>query len=140
MREQKQFYDITDLIPQRPPMLMVQRMLSCEDTKATTELDIVGDNIFVEDGCMEESGIIENIAQTAAVMQGWKFRNQADAAEIRYLCEIRNLTISQLPSVGETLKTTVEVKASAAGVIMVSCHSETASGVVADGTLKIQGN
>lgn len=140
MCEQKQFDDITKLIPQRPPMLMVQRMLSCDDTKVTTELDIVGDNIFVEDGCLAEPGIIENMAQTAAVMQGWKYREQANAADIRYLCEIRNLTIEKLPSVGETLKTTVEVKASAAGVIMVSCHYETASGVVANGSLKIQGN
>lgn len=140
MCEQKQFDDITKLIPQRPPMLMVQRMLSCDDTKVTTELDIVGDNIFVEDGCLAEPGIIENMAQTAAVMQGWKYREQANAADIRYLCEIRNLTIEKLPSVGETLKTIVEVKASAAGVIMVSCHSETASGVVANGSLKIQGN
>ncbi len=140
MCEQKQFDDITKLIPQRPPMLMVKRMLSCDDTKVTTELDILSDNIFVEDGCLAEPGIIENMAQTAAVMQGWKFRDQANAADIRYLCEIRNLTIERLPSVGETLKTTVEVKASAAGVIMVSCHSETDLGVVANGSLKIQGN
>ena len=40
--------EITSLIPQRPPFLMVDRILSCDDTDAVTELMVRQDNILLE--------------------------------------------------------------------------------------------
>ena len=63
--------DIFNLIPQRPPMVMVDKLFECNDQKALTGFEIVADNILVRNGQFSESGLIENIAQSAALMTGW---------------------------------------------------------------------
>ena len=63
MREIK---DITlnELLPQRPPFVMIDRLLSSDAVYSVTELEVRDDNIFVEDERLTASGLIENIAQT----------------------------------------------------------------------------
>ena len=56
-------YDILTLLPQRPPMVMVDRLLHCDPVLTETELTIHEDNIMVEDGRMGETGLLENVAQ-----------------------------------------------------------------------------
>ena len=62
---------ITDYIPQREPIVMVSALLSANKEEAVSEFNITDDNIFCQDGYLTESGIIENIAQTAAAMTGF---------------------------------------------------------------------
>lgn len=126
-------------------MLMVHRLISCHDTGATTELTVLQDNVFVLHGHLSEPGIVENMAQTAAAWQGWACRFMTEKSEsaqdgtskIRYLGGIRKFSFFRLPEVGETLTTTIQVKASAGDVTLVSCSSETQKGTVAVGELKI---
>ena len=40
---------IKQLIPQRPPFLMVDRVISCDEINAQTEFIVVADNILLED-------------------------------------------------------------------------------------------
>ena len=59
------------LIPQRPPFVMIDKLLSFSETTTTTGLSIRADNIFVENGLFKEPGLVENIAQTAAARAGY---------------------------------------------------------------------
>ena len=54
--------EITALIPQRAPFLMVDRILSCDDTDAVTELLVRQDNILLDDSKLSSAGIVENMA------------------------------------------------------------------------------
>ena len=63
--------DIQELLPQRPPILMVDRLLSADDKRAETELLVRTDNIFVENGMLKAYAIIENMAQTCAAQLGY---------------------------------------------------------------------
>ena len=56
----KQLYD---LIPQRPPIVMVDALYSAGDSEAETGLRIGEDNMFVAEGRLREPGLIEHIAQ-----------------------------------------------------------------------------
>jgi predicted hotdog family 3-hydroxylacyl-ACP dehydratase len=99
--------DILELIPQRPPFVMVSRLISAEGPSATSCLDIREDNIFVDNGKFQESGLIENIAQTAAAMNGYQAMASGKPVRIGYLGGIKNLRIFALPDVGRQLRTTV---------------------------------
>ncbi|MBR5325120.1 MAG: pseudouridylate synthase, partial [Prevotella sp.] len=57
---------ITSLIPQRPPFVMVDRVLSCEEAEAITELVVREDNIFLDDMLLAPAGIMENMTQSCA--------------------------------------------------------------------------
>ena len=51
-------YDILQLIPQRPPIVMVSSFDGFDGKISLTTLAISPDNIFVADGKLQESGII----------------------------------------------------------------------------------
>ena len=42
-------FEMTSLIPQRPPFMMVDKILSCDDTDAVTEFFVRQDNILLDD-------------------------------------------------------------------------------------------
>ena len=56
-----QHYSITTLIPQRPPFVMVDCVLSCEDADAVTQLTVRQDNILLDGEFLSASGIIEPV-------------------------------------------------------------------------------
>ena len=99
--------DILELIPQRPPFVMVDRLVSAGGRSVTSCLHIREDNIFVANGLFQESGLVENIAQTAAAMNGYRAMIKGEMTGIGYLGGIRELKIMALPGVNRELKTTV---------------------------------
>ena len=63
---------ILRLLPQRPPMIMVDTLFSAGSDSAETGLAVSGDNVFCLDGCLIEPGIIEHSAQSAAAFSGYR--------------------------------------------------------------------
>lgn len=57
---------VENILPQRSPFIMISRITGYEEVGACTELDVTKDNIFVDDGLLSYSGLIENMAQTCA--------------------------------------------------------------------------
>ena len=101
--------NITSLIPQRDPIVMIDNLLEASDTHAVTEFSIAEDNVFISDGSLAEPGMIENIAQTAAVHIGYQCSQKGLPIPIGYIAAIRNLKIFNLPAAGRTVKTTVRI-------------------------------
>ena len=105
--------DIQKLIPQRPPMLMLDQLLSCEGSKANGSLLVRDDNIFLNDGMLTESGMIEAIAQTAAARTGSLIKKQGAGADARILVgvigSIKDFRLHYLPKVDEEINTQIEV-------------------------------
>ena len=66
-------------IPQKPPMVMVDRLTGVVDNVTTTNFLIRDDNIFCEKGEFREPGLIENMAQTAAAGTGARARRAGGA-------------------------------------------------------------
>ncbi|MCX6297407.1 MAG: hypothetical protein NTX97_15380 [Bacteroidetes bacterium] len=62
---------ISLLIPQKPPFEMVDKLWYNDDSKTISGFSIKENNIFCENGFFSESGIVENIAQTAALRVGY---------------------------------------------------------------------
>ena len=98
---------IIDIIPQRPPFVMIDTLLYADKEKARSTFYIQPDNLFVENGFFLEAGIIENIAQTCAAQIG--YINREGAVKIGVLVSIKNLKIYQLPLSHQTIETSVDV-------------------------------
>lgn len=93
---------------------MVDKLVSCHDKEATTELTIRDDNLFVEDGKFSALGIVENMAQTCAARIGYvnMQRMTAEATAkpaIGVIGDVRNCVISRLPRCQETLHTQIMI-------------------------------
>ena len=64
--------EIVEYIPQRPPIVMADAFYGIgEDGCARSGLTVCEDNIFVEEGALSECGLIEHIAQSAALRAGY---------------------------------------------------------------------
>ena len=101
--------DITDYIPQRPPIVMIHDLVEASEEHARTQLHIAADNVFVEDGFFREPGMVENIAQTAACQVGYIFKTRNMPIPIGYIAGIKDLRISGLAPVGATLTTEIRL-------------------------------
>ena len=101
--------DITRFIPQKSPMVMIGKLHSVVDKKATTSLLISEDNIFCENGFLKEPGLIENIAQTAAAGASYLSKHEQKEPSVGYIGGIRNLRIYEYPPVGSEIITEISV-------------------------------
>ena len=63
--------DVHAILPQQEPFVMVGTLTSFEMTTSTTETEIKGENIFVDNDTFSASGLMENIAQTCAARIGF---------------------------------------------------------------------
>jgi 3-hydroxymyristoyl/3-hydroxydecanoyl-(acyl carrier protein) dehydratase len=101
--------DILNFIPQRPPIVMVDKVISAEDKKTVSGLFIKPDNIFVENNCFQEPGIIENIAQSAALGVGYICQSKNEKIPMGFIGAVSNLKILSLPEVNSELRTEIQV-------------------------------
>lgn len=103
--------DITmkELIPQRPPFVMIDRLVSCNMVVTTTELEVREDNVFVAEGRFSASGLMENIAQTCAARIGYINLCKGEKVKIGVIGAVSNFEVFRTPKVGEKIVTTVEV-------------------------------
>lgn len=103
--------DITlkELIPQRPPFVMIDRLLSCDMVVTVTELEVREDNVFVAEGRLSAEGLMENMAQTCAARMGYINLSKGDKVKIGVIGAVSGFDIFRTPKVGEKIVTTIEV-------------------------------
>ena len=111
--------DIIKYIPQREPMVMVHNIVEADEDCATTQLEVLSENIFVEGGLFREPGLIENIAQTAAAQMGYAFKSRGMPVPIGYIASVKDLSVFNLPPVGALLTTSTRVTANVMNVTLV---------------------
>ena len=113
--------DIHELLPQQEPFVMVSRLVHFDDVRTICKMDIQADNIFVEDGHLNASGMIENIAQTCAARIGYVNKYiLKKAVQIGFIGAIRNLEVTDLPEVGQQITTIVDVIEEVFGMTLAS--------------------
>lgn len=111
-----QYDAVSVLIPQKPPIEMVDTLWENDDQKTVSGFTIQANNIFCENGFFTEPGIIENIAQTAALRAGYTISTMTQEGALTgpppvgYIAAIKNLVINRLPRAGSVLKTQIFIK------------------------------
>ena len=133
----EQEYDILTLLPQRPPMVMVNRLLHCDPVVTVTELTVREDNIMVEDGRMSACGLIENIAQTCAARMGYINLSKGEEVRVGVIGALRDMEIHSLPSVGSRIETKIEVSDEVFGMTLAHAENHSGDTLLCSGTIKI---
>jgi len=98
---------ILDYIPQRPPIVMVDEILEYNEKTILTSFQIKADNIFVEDGIFTESGLMENMAQSAASKVGYACKKSGEEVSLGFIGAISKVKVYDLPKVGAYIKTKI---------------------------------
>ncbi len=98
---------ILPFIPQRPPFVMLDDIVSADDTVSRTTFTVREGHLFVDNGFFTEPGLVENMAQTAAAGTGYKAQQDGKPAPVGFIGALKGLSINQLPRVGDTLTTEV---------------------------------
>jgi 3-hydroxymyristoyl/3-hydroxydecanoyl-(acyl carrier protein) dehydratase len=101
--------EILKLIPQRPPIVMVDKLISSVERKTISGFTIKNDNIFIENNQFIEPGLIENIAQSAALGVGYICSLKNEKVPLGFIGAVKNLRIFELPKVGDDLTTEIQV-------------------------------
>jgi len=133
---------VSALIPQKPPIEMVDKLWFNDDTRTVSGFTIQPENIFCENGLFREPGIIENIAQTAALRVGYIVSQLQQSGEkinppVGYIGAIKRLNIYQLPKAGDELKTEVVIQQIVFDVTLITGKTTLNGQPVADCEMKI---
>lgn len=131
--------DIRELIPQRPPILLVDGLESVEGDTAVSTLTVRADNCFTdEDGLLAEAGVVEHIAQSASALTGYKaVQAGVTAPPVGYIGEVKKFRLHRLPRMGEVLRTTVSFGTEVEGVTLLSAETRAGEELIASTQMKI---
>ncbi len=93
-------------LPHKKPMLMVDGIRQITAEGVECEFYISPECIFVENGYLSESGMIENAAQTSSCIVAQKyFYEVTEKSVIGFISSIRRVNILQKPLAGSTIIT-----------------------------------
>lgn len=135
--EELEKIDILKLLPQRPPFVMVDRLIHCDPVVTTTEFEVRADNIFNDGGHISAAGLCENIAQTCAARLGYISYASGKPVRLGFIGAVNNFSVLRTPGTGETLRTTIEVQQEVFNITLVHAMIKSAGDVVVESDLKI---
>lgn len=128
---------ILNYIPQRPPIVLVSRIYKSDEASIIAGFDVTNEHIFTKNGKLTESGIVENMAQTAASRVGFEaVKNNAKPA-VGFIGNIKDLVIHYLPESGNELLTEVTTKTQVMNVSIIEAKSYCKEQLVATCEMKI---
>ena len=130
--------DVHAILPQQEPFVMVGTLTSFEMTTSTTETEIKGENIFVDNGTFSASGLMENIAQTCAARIGFynKYILKKDV-QVGFIGAIRNYVVNELPKVGSTIITKVDILEEVFGMTLANAEVRCGDRILATAEIKL---
>jgi 3-hydroxyacyl-[acyl-carrier-protein] dehydratase len=128
---------ITELIPQRYPMVMVDELLYNDEEKTKTAFKIEESNIFIRDGFLSEYGLIENIAQTAAARIGYIAMEAGSAVPIGFIAGIKDLKILRLPEISAVIITEIIIVDHVLGMTIITGQNSCEGKILASCEMRI---
>jgi len=129
--------ELLEYIPQRTPFVMVDSYYGRRELSSFTGLTVKEGNVLVDGDLFSESGIIEHMAQSAAVSAGGDFITRGCPVPKGFIGAVSKLKIQMLPEVGKKLNTTITEIQKFQGISLVSARVECDDHLVAEGELKI---
>ena len=113
-------YEIQDLLPLRPPMLMIDQLTYSGEKLARGRLFIRESNVFCHEGHLQEAGLIEFIAQTAAAYTGYLQLSAQKKVKPGFISSIKNLVIHSLPEINTEIQSEITVENELLGYTIIT--------------------
>jgi len=126
-----------DLIPQRPPFVMVDTVEDFSHESTVTRFTVRPDCLFVENGCMSATGLVENVAQTCAVRMGCVNYINRESVKLGFIGAVRDMCFLRLPKVGEVLTTSIVVREEIFRMTLVDAEVRVGDELIVTAEMKI---
>ena len=127
-----------ELIPQRPPLVLVDRFEGIDaEGVSTTGYTVEPAGLFVAGGRMSECGIIEHMAQSAAARIGWCCRAEGRPVPVGFIGAVSRLELHDLPRTGAHLRTRLRIVQEIGPLSLAEVRTEADGRPLAEGNLKI---
>ena len=127
---------LRDLVPQKPPFVMVDKLFYFSDIKIVSGFKIPSDNLFTYENHFLAPGLIENMAQTVALHTGYKYYLNEQEAPVGYIGAIKKAAVHSLPETGAELETTVEILHDIMGITLVAAQVSCDGKLLAESEMK----
>ncbi len=127
---------IQNLIPQKWPFVMVDKLLYFSNEKITSGFTIKADNLFNTNNKFQAAGLIENMAQSVALHTGYSYFLKEEKAPTGYIGSIKKAEIFKLPKTNQELITNVSILHDIMGVTLVKVDVECENEIIASSEMK----
>jgi predicted hotdog family 3-hydroxylacyl-ACP dehydratase len=100
--------DVAGLVPHRPPLCLLQRLLEAEGGQGCAEAWVAADSPLVDrDGVLDEAALVEMMAQACAAVRGSEARRRGEAPRQGYLVGASAVRIAGRARSGDHLQVRV---------------------------------
>lgn len=127
---------VESLIPQRYPFVMVHELTEYSENHLLSGFEIKADNLFIQDGLFQASGLIEHQAQSVALHTGYKYYLLGKEAPTGYIGAIKSFEAEVLPKIGDQLTSEVTILNEVMGVTLVDIVTKLNGEVIAKSQMK----
>ncbi|MGU3376610.1 hypothetical protein [Chryseobacterium sp. M5A1_1a] len=127
---------VESLIPQRAPFVMVHELSEYSENHLISGFEVKEDNLFIQDGFFQASGLIEHQAQSVALHTGYKYYLLGKDAPTGYIGAIKSFEAEVLPTIGDQLKSEVTILNEVMGVTLVDIITRLNGEVIAKSQMK----
>ncbi|MBB6370951.1 hypothetical protein [Chryseobacterium shigense] len=127
---------VGSLIPQRYPFVMVHELSEYSEEHLVSGFEIKEDNIFIQDGVFQASGLIEHQAQSVALHTGYKYYLLGKESPTGYIGAIKSFEAESLPKTGDRLASEVTILNEVMGVTLVDIVTKLNGVIIAKSQMK----
>jgi predicted hotdog family 3-hydroxylacyl-ACP dehydratase len=130
--------DAAQLVPHKPPMLMIDRLLEVRERASVSEMTVLEDMLFVgKDGKLDDASYPEIMSQAIAAQEGFRKFGSRNPHQEGLLLGIKNLEIPGSARVGDVLRISMLKVAKYGDFGIVQGEVKKGDTVIARGELKI---
>ena len=125
------------LIPQKEPMVMVDTLIEHNEKFTVSGLKLLNSNLFCQNGFFSEPGLVENMAQTAALRSGYAAFLKNEKPKIGFIGSMKNISIYELPKESDELKTKIAVITELLKALIIKAEVFVKEKLMAEGEMTI---
>ena len=133
------------IIPQKQPFVLVSSLLETAETGCSTSFTIPEGHVLSDAQHLQPSGLLENMAQSCALMMGYQGALQVANSnggevpepKVGFIGDIREFKCSALPEVGSTIQTQITIENQIFDVTMIDGQVTQNETVIASCKMKI---
>ena len=119
-------------------MVMIDSLVYAGEKTAGGRLFINETNLFCHDGYLQESGMVEFIAQTAAAFTGYLQLEAGKAVRLGFIGSVKNLVINSLPAINSEIDSEIIVDSELLGYTIITGKVRQKGEVLAECEMRIK--
>ncbi|MBP5548592.1 MAG: pseudouridylate synthase [Bacteroidales bacterium] len=130
-------YEILTLLPQRPPFILIDKMVMCDVKETVTEFTVTEDCLLSDEGVLQPWGMMENIAQTCAARIGYLSLAKGGEVKLGVIGAVTDMKIEAMARTGERIETRIKVEEEVLNLTLISAEIRRGEETLATAKMKI---